>query len=55
MNKGAWRASRSASRCTRCTDSQLMAAARDWRYRPATAGGVPVKYRKLIEIVLDKR
>lgn len=36
-------------------DAQLMAAARDWRYRPATAGGVPVKFRKLIEIVMDRR
>jgi hypothetical protein len=36
-------------------DSQLMAAARDWRYRPAMVGGVPVKYRKLIEVVIDKR
>jgi TonB family protein len=36
-------------------DAQLMAAARDWRYRPATVGGVPVKFRKLIEIVIEKR
>jgi hypothetical protein len=36
-------------------DPLLMTAARDWRYRPATAGGVPVKYRKLIQVVIDKR
>ena len=36
-------------------DAQLMAAARDWRYRPATVGGAPVKFRKLIEIVMDRR
>lgn len=31
-------------------DSLLMAAAREWRYQPAVAGGVPVKFRKLIQI-----
>jgi TonB family protein len=31
-------------------DSQLMTAAREWRYRPATVAGVPVKFRKLIQI-----
>jgi TonB family protein len=36
-------------------DSQLLAAARDWRYRPATVDGVPVKFRKLIQITVDKR
>ena len=36
-------------------DAQLMSAAREWRYRPAIVGGVPVKFRKLIEIVIDKR
>ena len=36
-------------------DSLLMAAAREWRYRPATVAGVPVKFRKLIEIVVEKR
>jgi len=36
-------------------DSQLMAAAREWRYRPAVVDGVPVKYRKLIEILIEKR
>ena len=36
-------------------DPQLLAAARDWRYRPATVDGVPVKFRKLIQITVDKR
>jgi TonB family protein len=36
-------------------DSLLMAAAREWRYRPATVAGVPVKFRKLIEIVIERR
>jgi TonB family protein len=36
-------------------DSQLMLAARDWRYKPAMAGSVPVKFRKLIEIVIEKK
>jgi TonB family protein len=36
-------------------DPQLLAAAREWRYKPATMDGVPVKFRKLIQITLDKR
>ncbi len=36
-------------------DPQLLAAAREWRYRPATVDGVPVKFRKLIQITVDKR
>jgi hypothetical protein len=32
-------------------DSLLLAAARDWRYKPATFVGTPVKFRKLIRIV----
>jgi TonB family protein len=36
-------------------DTQLMTAARDWSYRPAVAGGVPVKFRKLIEIRVEDR
>jgi hypothetical protein len=35
-------------------DSLLLAAARDWKYRAATAGGKPVKYRKLIQVTLSK-
>jgi TonB family protein len=36
-------------------DSQLMVAARDWRYKPAMVGGLPVKFRKLIEIMVEKK
>jgi TonB family protein len=31
-------------------DTQLLSAARDWRYQPATLHGQPVRYRKLIQI-----
>jgi TonB family protein len=36
-------------------DPQLLAAAREWRYKPATVDGVPVKFRKVIQITVDKR
>jgi TonB family protein len=36
-------------------DPLLVAAARDWKYKPATVNGVPVKFRKLVQIVVDKR
>ena len=32
-------------------DDELLAAAMDWRFQPATRNGDPVKYRKLLEIV----
>jgi TonB family protein len=35
-------------------DALLMAAAKDWRYKPAMAGGVPVKFRKTIQVTVDK-
>jgi hypothetical protein len=35
-------------------DSQLLVAAKDWRYRPATLNGRPVKYRKLIQITVTR-
>lgn len=35
-------------------DSQLIAAAKDWRYRPATFKGRAVKYRKLVQINITK-
>lgn len=35
-------------------DNQLISAAKDWRYRPATLNGQPVKYRKLVQITLTK-
>jgi tetratricopeptide (TPR) repeat protein len=31
-------------------DTMLLAAAREWRYQPATLNGTPVKFRKLIRI-----
>jgi hypothetical protein len=31
-------------------DTQLMSAAKDWRYRPAMMDGRPVKYRKLVQV-----
>jgi TonB family protein len=36
-------------------DPLLLSAARDWRYKPATVNGTPVKFRKIIQITIDKR
>lgn len=36
-------------------DALLLTAARDWRYRPATMNGKPVKYRKLIQVSLARQ
>lgn len=36
-------------------DPLLLSAARDWRYKPALVNGVPVKFRKLIQVSVDKR
>jgi hypothetical protein len=36
-------------------DTQLMAAARDWKYLPATVGGRPVKFRKMVQITVSRR
>lgn len=36
-------------------DPLLMSAARDWRYKPATVGGVPVKFRKTIQVTVERR
>jgi TonB family protein len=35
-------------------DAALLAAAREWRYQPATMGGKPVKYRKMIQINVSR-
>jgi periplasmic protein TonB len=35
-------------------DQMLLAAARDWRYQPATFNGRPVKFRKIIQISVAK-
>ena len=36
-------------------DSQILLAAREWRYQPATLDGRPVKFRKIIQITVSKR
>jgi TonB family protein len=36
-------------------DTQLVAAARDWRYLPASFAGQPVKFRKMVQITVSKR
>ncbi len=35
-------------------DSQLLVAARDWKYKPATFAGQPVRFRKLIQIAVKR-
>jgi TonB family protein len=35
-------------------DSQLLVAAQDWRYRPATLDGRPVKFRKTIQVTVTR-
>jgi hypothetical protein len=35
-------------------DSLLLVAARDWKYRPATFNGRPVKFRKLIQVAVTR-
>jgi hypothetical protein len=36
-------------------DSQILLAAKEWRYQPATLNGRPVKFRKVIQITVTKR
>jgi TonB family protein len=36
-------------------DPLLMAAAREWRYKPATVGGAPVKFRKIIQVTVERK
>lgn len=36
-------------------DGLLLAAAREWRYQPATFNGQPVKFRKSIQVTVDRR
>jgi TonB family protein len=33
-------------------DKMAVSAAKSWRYRPATVNGVPVKYRKVVQITV---
>ena len=35
-------------------DGLALKAARNWRYRPATVNGVPVKFRKLVQITVKR-
>jgi tetratricopeptide (TPR) repeat protein len=36
-------------------DTMLLNAARDWKYRPATLNGTPVRYRKLLQVSIARR
>jgi TonB family protein len=36
-------------------DSQILLAAKEWRYQPALMNGRPVKFRKIIQITVTKR
>ena len=35
-------------------DAQILVAAKDWKYKPATLDGTPVKYRRLISINVQR-
>ena len=35
-------------------DSQLLVAARDWKYKPAVVNGQPVKFRKVIQVAVTR-
>ena len=35
-------------------DRQVVAAAQEWQYKPATLGGAPVKYRKTVQIAFKR-
>jgi TonB family protein len=35
-------------------DAQVLGAARDWKYKPATLNGKPVRYRRLIAINVQR-
>jgi hypothetical protein len=35
-------------------DRMAVEAARSWKYRPALADGMPVRYRKLVQISLTR-
>jgi hypothetical protein len=36
-------------------DTMLLNSAREWKYRPATLNGTPVRYRKLLQVSIAKR
>jgi TonB family protein len=33
-------------------DRQVVQATQNWRYKPATVNGVPVKFRKMVQVVI---
>ena len=35
-------------------DTQLVGAAREWKYLPATLGGQPVKFRKMVQVTVEQ-
>lgn len=37
---------------TQAYDAMVLAATKAWRYKPATLGGVPVKFRKVVQITI---
>ena len=36
-------------------DTMLVGAARDWKYKPATLNGTPVRFRKMIQVQVPRR
>jgi protein TonB len=40
---------------TTAYDNMALAAAKTWRYKPATVNGVPVKFRKVIQVTVKPR
>jgi hypothetical protein len=36
-------------------DTMLVGAARDWKYKPATLNGTPVRFRKMIQVQIPRR
>ena len=35
-------------------DTQLLVAAREWKYKPALVNGQPVKFRKMIQVAVSR-
>ncbi|MCU1383279.1 MAG: hypothetical protein JWL71_1976 [Acidobacteria bacterium] len=49
---GAVESATMTSTVTQNYDAMVLAATRNWRYRPATLNGVPVKFRKMVQITI---